>query len=268
MNVKFSKYQGTGNDFILIDNREYRLDVHQAGLYERWCNRHFGIGADGLIFIQSSTDADFEMLYFNSDGKPSSFCGNGGRCAVRFAHSLGLGGREKLFLAADGLHRAALEADGTVSLGMKDVNKLDVSVRGQGIFLNTGSPHFVLFQGNPEPIAVDKEGAHWRYHPDFAPAGTNVNFAHSPSEHCISLRTYERGVEAETLSCGTGMVASVLAWQIHRQSALSEWKEWKVLTPGGTAYVGFSLQEEGFRQITLRGPALKVFEGEIQTDQR
>ena len=204
------------------------------------------------------------MLYFNSDGKPSSFCGNGGRCAVRFAHSLGLGGREKLFAAADGLHRAALEPDGTVSLGMKDINREDISILHQGIYLNTGSPHLVLFQGSPDQIPLEKEGPHWRYHPDFAPGGTNVSFADSVSDFCISVRTYERGVESETLSCGTGMVASVLALQIKRQTAVSDWKEWKVLTPGGTAYVGFSLREEGFRQVTLRGPAVQVFEGEIQ----
>lgn len=259
MKVKFDKYQGTGNDFILIDNREKVYDKITAGQVKKMCDRHFGIGADGLMLLNSKQDFDFEMVYFNADGKVGSMCGNGGRCIVQYASFLGIKKNEYLFSATDGVHTAKIDLDKKISLKMNDVNNVEFLL--DHYILNTGSPHYVKFVADVEAIDVVGEGRKIRYSKPFAEKGINVNFVQTLTEDRIYVRTYERGVEDETLSCGTGVTASALM-AAHNDNGFNRVE---VKTKGGDLSVEFEkISETEFKNILLGGPATFVFAGETE----
>lgn len=257
MNVKFYKYQGTGNDFVIIDNRAmaYCFTTAQIAFL---CNRRFGIGADGLMLLQSKSGVDFEMIYYNSDGNESTMCGNGGRAMIRFANDLKITGESCHFDAIDGIHLGKLNNDNTISLKMTAVH--EIKQENVAYILDTGSPHYVVFRENIAAINVKEAGAAIRYSPPFSQHGINVNFAEITAENKLAVRTYERGVEDETLSCGTGTVAAVLAFAEKNQIKATEVN---VNVPGGKLSVSFEKTIDGYKNIWLTGPAEKVFEGEI-----
>ncbi|MCO6486893.1 MAG: diaminopimelate epimerase [Phaeodactylibacter sp.] len=257
--ILFSKYQGTGNDFILVDQRERRyLKVSDREAIARLCHRRFGIGADGLILLQGHADYNFEMIYFNADGGQGSMCGNGGRCIVAFAGSLGAIGEQCRFLAVDGPHEARIRPNGWVELKMNDV--VDVEKGAGFYFLDTGSPHYVEFVGNLEQVDVCRRGREIRYSERFKKEGTNVNFV-EPAHGGIAVATYERGVEDETLSCGTGVTASAIAYFLARPDRGPQLVP--IHTKGGMLEVRFTPSSHGFTDIWLCGPAVRVFEGRV-----
>jgi diaminopimelate epimerase len=258
MKISFSKYHGAGNDFILIDNRKeiLVLDADQiAGL----CDRHFGIGADGLILLQESNNYDFSMRYFNSDGNEASLCGNGGRCIVSFARHLGIIEKETAFWAVDGKHEAIVKSSNDnvdiIDLKMNDVNEWELS--GNDYIFDTGSPHFVRIINNVDDIDMIAVGRQIRYSDRFKDEGINVNFI-SLKNGLIKIRTYERGVENETLACGTGAVASALAASFYQIKSPV-----KVKAKGGELEVSFNFYKNKFTDIRLEGPVAFVFNGEI-----
>jgi diaminopimelate epimerase len=255
--IIFNKYQGAGNDFIIIDNRKDIFNPADSDLIHRLCDRRFGIGADGLILICGSSDHDFEMKYFNSDGFLGSMCGNGGRCSADFAIKTGIAGKKLSFNAADGLHRALAE-DGIIRLQMNDPKEPHL-VNGN-YFINTGSPHYVIFRKNINDIDVNSEGKKYRWADDFAPGGTNVNFVEI-EKNGIYVRTFERGVEEETLSCGTGVTASAIASVL---SGHFDTNTVNVKTKGGDLSVSFKIEGKSISDIWLSGPATFVFAGEIE----
>lgn len=259
MNLHFFKYQGTGNDFIMIDNRgKSQLQESSPELIRHLCDRHFGIGADGLILLEEHPSGGYEMVYFNSDGNRSTMCGNGGRCFVAFARQLNLitAGDHFHFMAADGPHEAYFRPDGWVSLLMADVSAIE---SGEDYyFMNTGSPHYVKFVENIDQIDVVKEGRAIRYNDRFKEQGTNVNFAQVIGD-ILHVVTYERGVEDETLSCGTGVTAAALAWYF-RDGILPPAR---IFTKGGELEVMFNFMRDYIVDITLSGPATFVFQGHI-----
>ena len=263
MTVKFYKYQGTGNDFVMIDNRQYGINKDRTALVQKLCDRKFGIGADGLILLNEKLSFDFEMVYFNSDGNESSMCGNGGRCLIKFAHHLGLIQSKCKFLAIDGEHEGEILSNGNVSLKMKDVPSIE-NYNGDFI-LNTGSPHYVKFVNDVKALHVFKEGKKIRNSERFIKEGINVNFAEQKNEGEIFVRTYERGVEDETLSCGTGVVASALAClPVGTAFGGTKLNAVKIETPGGKLEVKFEAEGTGFKNIYLIGPAERVFEGRME----
>lgn len=256
MEISFYKYQGTGNDFVMIDDRSNVFPDKDLPLIHKLCNRKFGIGSDGLILIRNKEGFDFEMVYFNADGS-QSMCGNGARCAVAFARFLGIIEGKTNFFAIDGMHEAEILGDSVV-LGMSPVSNLD-SV-GQDFFVDTGSPHHVRFVDNVSEYPVYQEGAKIRYSDSYSLRGTNVNFVTPLNNGDIQVRTYERGVEDETLSCGTGVTACALVYG-HQ----NELNEVKIKTLGGNLRVRFTENPDGsFHNIRLIGPAEQVFEGRIE----
>jgi len=265
MIIRFSKYHGTGNDFILIDNRSHLFRNYNESfdLIERLCHRRFGIGGDGLILINSSSDTDFEMVYFNSNGKEGTMCGNGGRCSVAFANSLGLVKDKTVFKAIDGNHEAFIigkEHDITnVKLKMQDVNAIQ---KNEGYFVvDTGSPHYIRFEKNVAEMNILQSGRDIRYSEAFAEKGINVNFAEAFEDH-IYMRTYERGVEDETLSCGTGATATAIAACL--SGYLNDRNICNIKTLGGNLTVHFNHpNDSSFTDIWLEGPATCVYKGEI-----
>jgi len=257
--MKFHKYQGTGNDFIMIDNRLGFFPKESVALVEKLCDRRFGIGADGLILLENDADTDFRMVYYNSDGNQSSMCGNGGRCLVAFAKSLGIINDKTTFIATDGLHHATILENGSVSLQMKDVQ--EVKIEAVYIFLNTGSPHHVTLVNDIQNLDVKKEGAAIRYSDLYGKAGSNVNFVSQLSENNFRLRTYERGVEDETLSCGTGATATAIAMNAIGKTNSNEIA---IDVEGGKLKVSFEKTNTGYENVLLEGPATFVFEGEIE----
>lgn len=258
MQLSFYKYQGTGNDFILIDNRTNEISLTTEQIHFL-CDRRFGIGADGLMFLELEPGSDFKMVYYNSDGNPSSMCGNGGRCITAFAKHLGVIKNAATFLAIDGIHEATIDADEIVSLKMQDVKNVEVG--DDYFYLNTGSPHFVKFINNVETFDVKNMGALIRYNDRFKEEGTNVNFIERLGDN-LFVRTYERGVEDETFSCGTGVTAAALVAAI---KGVSNGKNnCFIKTLGGNLEVKFErVLEQNFYNIWLIGPAVKVFKGEI-----
>jgi diaminopimelate epimerase len=257
MSIHFLKYQGAGNDFVIIDNRNMTFEADNISLVAAICDRRFGVGADGLMLLQNHPGYDFEMRYFNSDGREASMCGNGGRCIVAFAHSLGIISSAARFMAVDGEHEAVLEADGDVNLRMSDVT--DIEVSGDEYYLNTGSPHFVRFVDTLEGLDVRVEGRAVRYNDRFRAVGTNVNFVRMEN-NSLTVYTYERGVEDETLACGTGITASSLSAAL--KSGMQK-GTFPVKAKGGNLSVSFERKENGFTNIWLKGPATCVFKGEI-----
>jgi diaminopimelate epimerase len=258
MTVNFHKYQGTGNDFILIDNRTLGL-IPERETIKKLCDRRFGIGADGLIYLENESGYDFKMVYFNSDGNESSMCGNGGRCLIQFAHELGVIASRCKFLAIDGDHEGEIMPNGIVSLKMKDVESIE-NYNGD-LVLNTGSPHYVQFVNGVQQLKIVEEAQKIRYSERFAKEGINVNFVEKKSSNEIFVRTYERGVEGETLSCGTGVVASSLAFASKSGMLMNEVH---IETPGGNLTVIFESPGRNYSNIFLVGPAEKVFEGILE----
>jgi diaminopimelate epimerase len=256
--MHFYKYQGTGNDFIILDNRNWSYTALTTDRVKFLCDRRFGIGADGLMLLNPHTGYDFEMKYYNADGRESSMCGNGGRCLVKFANDMGIKKSEYSFIAVDGPHLAEIDDDGVVSLKMKDVKDID-DFHGD-FLLDTGSPHYVTMVTDVMELDVVNKGMDIRYSSDFTKEGINVNFVEQKRPDEIIVRTYERGVEDETLSCGTGVTASALAnW--HNEVG---YNYVKVITKGGKLTVRFDRNMDGgFENIWLCGPAVKVFEGDI-----
>lgn len=260
MGFDFYKYQGTGNDFVMIDNRSAAVDRADSELFKRMCDRRFGIGADGVILIQTHAMHAFEMVYLNADGREGSMCGNGGRCAVRFAEQLHMLPKDEVvFLAVDGLHKAYVEKH-QISLQMIDTG-LPISTGEEGWFLNTGSPHHCVFVGDLDVFPVEEEGKRLRWDARYAPGGTNVNFIQKVGAERLRVRTYERGVEAETYSCGTGVTAAALL--LGYLEGTNQTRTVAIQTMGGELSVRFENSPTGFTNIFLMGPAEKVFEGKF-----
>ena len=261
--VPFIKYHGAGNDFIMVDDRDDRWN---ALISKEWvahvCHRRFGIGADGLIVLQQGNDgADFFMKYYNSDGRTSTFCGNGGRCIVAFAAGLGINKKTFRFLGTDGWHEAAMNVDGIVSLSMMDVNEVK-TLNEKTFTLNTGSPHYVEFVEDLETLDVKSKGRQIRNSEAFIKEGINVNFVRTMSPTLMHIRTYERGVEDETMACGTGVVAAAIANAIYHDDYSGSCT---VKAMGGELQVTFKRTGiNQFEEVRLIGPAVEVFRGEIE----
>ncbi len=257
--MHFYKYQGAGNDFVMIDDRLLTFPAQDHTYISQLCDRRFGIGADGLILIQPDTEVDFRMVYFNANGREGSMCGNGGRCAVKFAQQLGIITDYTQFLAVDGLHEAYIEEAGkTIRLKMQNVQGMEQTP--EYAFLDTGSPHTVTVIEDLERFDVTEAGKAIRYSPRFTEKGTNVNFVQKTSENALFVRTYERGVEAETYACGTGATACALFASIQMQMP----SPIQVQVLGGKLQVSFErVGKDSFEEIYLAGPAEMVFEGNL-----
>lgn len=258
MKFTFYKYQGTGNDFVMIDNRLLTFPKNDTKLIERLCDRRFGIGADGLILLENDESTDFKMVYYNSDGNESSMCGNGGRCLVAFAKQLNVITDNATFIAVDGLHHATIDENDIVSLQMKDVD--EVQQHENHIFLNTGSPHHVQLVEDLHIFDVRNEGSKIRYSNLYGQTGSNVNFVTQTDENKFWLRTYERGVEDETLSCGTGATAVAIAMKYIGKTDSSVIQ---LRVEGGELEVSFTEKNGFFTQVFLKGSAKFVYEGQI-----
>lgn len=256
--LKFYKYQGTGNDFVMIDDRENLFPDKNYEMVASLCDRKFGVGADGLILIRDHETYDFEMIYYNSDGKPASLCGNGSRCAVAFAHYLGAIEEKATFMTVEGPLESYIMY-GLVHIKMPDVTL--VEHRNEDFFIDTGSPHYIKFiDSGIEDLRVYDEGRAIRYNDEFSREGTNVNFVMPIKDHELYVRTYERGVEDETLSCGTGVTAAAIAYSLkHSLSTV------KIKTLGGDLQISFrKVDENHFVDVYLIGPAKQVFSGKIE----
>lgn len=265
MTQRFWKYEGAGNDFVLIDGRSGNFNPDRETV-ARLCDRHFGVGADGLMILEDDSEGgEFRMRYFNADGGESTMCGNGGRCIALFALHLGICGEFKRFNSIDGFHEVRLTPRGEdaawVELGM--INVEGVVRNGKMFFLNTGSPHLVVFVDDVDAVDVFREGGRLRHDERFASGGgTNVNFVDIKGNGEIRVRTFERGVEDETLACGTGVTAASIATRLYAQPQTDRFR---ITARGGELGVTFSdAGGEKFRNVVLSGPARRVFEGEIE----
>lgn len=258
MNIKFSKYQGAGNDFVLIDHRSSELKNIDNKLVAQLCDRRFGIGADGLMFLKSHSDYDFEMIYYNADGNVGSMCGNGGRCIVAFAKHLSIIDNETNFLAVDGPHYAKITAEGNwVELQMIDVEVIKKDE--EAFVLNTGSPHYVKEVTDLASLDVFNVGKAIRNNETYKTNGINVNFVENKGDH-LFVRTFERGVEDETYACGTGVTAVAMAMAQQKQPG---YIETPVEVLGGKLQINFDYDGAKFTNVFLCGPAEKVFEGSL-----
>lgn len=257
MSETFYKYQGTGNDFVMIDNRQQTFNKNDTKGIAHLCDRRFGIGADGLILLENHDSVDFKMVYYNADGNESSMCGNGGRCLVAFANQLGVIKETAHFEAIDGYHHARI-SEGLVKLQMVDVHNIEK--HDNHVFLNTGSPHHVQFEDAIETFDIETKGAAIRYGAPYHKVGSNVNFVKKMADNAFRVRTYERGVEGETLSCGTGVTAVALGMHY-----LGETKQNQVTvkTQGGQLQVFFDVDAGAYKNIWLIGPATYVFKGKL-----
>ena len=265
MQIEFYKYQGTGNDFVMIDNRSGFFPKENVQLIAHLCDRRFGIGGDGLILLEHNSmasdiamPADFRMVYYNSDGNEGSMCGNGGRCTVAFAKKLNIIEDNCMFMAADGWHLATIAENGLVSLKMIEVS--EVTIKDDYVFLNTGSPHHVQMVEGLENYNIKENGAKIRYGDLYGAAGSNINFVNQIDSNTFSLRTYERGVEDETLSCGTGATATAIAMNATGKTNATSIH---LNVEGGKLEVKFDKNEGKFTNVFLIGPAEFVFKGEI-----
>lgn len=252
--IQFYKYQGTGNDFIIINDLDGHLSTEDI---INLCDRKYGIGADGIIFMSKTKDIDFKMMYFNADGS-ESFCGNGSRCAVKHAQYLGWISGQCIFTSNDGDHAAEIEEE-TVKLKMHDVDF--IVVEDMGYILNTGSPHYIAYTEGINELDLIKAAHEIRYSERFKDVGINVNYL-EPKNGILHIRTYERGVEDETLSCGTGVTAAAIAHYLEQNSTQKNFKQ-KLQTKGGSLYVSFEKKKDRFQNIVLSGPANLVFHGSI-----
>ena len=256
MEIQFSKYQGTGNDFVIIDNRDGSIALSNAQI-AFLCDRRFGVGSDGLIMLGTAIGYDFSMSYYNADGTEGSMCGNGARCLVQFAHDHGIVKEKYFFIAIDGPHEATIEKNGWIHLKMSDVNAVEV---GDHFFVtNTGSPHYVQLINGVEKFDVFTAGKAIRYNERFKAEGVNVNFIEFHNDH-LFVRTYERGVENETYSCGTGITASAITTHLNK---LGEHRV-SIKTIGGALAVSFNNLGGGhFNHIWLQGPGTFVYSASI-----
>ena len=259
MELTFYKYQGTGNDFVMIDNRSQFFPKENTQLIEKLCDRRFGVGADGLILLENHADFNFKMVYYNSDGNESSMCGNGGRCLVAFAKQMGVVKNKAEFEAVDGYHFATIDAEGIVALQMKDVDA--IKNESNYTFLNTGSPHHVQLVNDLKNLDVKVEGAKIRYSDLYGNVGSNVNFVNQLANDIFAVRTYERGVEDETLSCGTGVTAVAIAMH---QLGKTKNSIIDLNVEGGKLKVQFDEDNGNYTNVFLIGPATFVFEGKIE----
>jgi len=253
--IKFYKYQGAGNDFVLIDNRDLHFEANNSDLIQKLCDRRFGIGADGLMLLQNINNYDFQMLYYNADGKEGTMCGNGGRCIVAFARDLNIIKEHTAFMAVDGEHTASIIGD-QVHLGMIDVTQYQKD--GQAFVLNTGSPHYVIFKENLKDLPVYQEGKAIRNNETYKQDGINVNFIEKEGNGYF-VRTFERGVEDETYACGTGAVASAISVALQSDHDGDFTIPIRVL--GGQLEISFTKENETFKNVLLKGPANLVFQG-------
>jgi diaminopimelate epimerase len=274
MTIPYYKYQGTGNDFILLDQRSKTyLEKTDTDIINRLCDRRFGIGADGVMFLENKEDYDFEMVYFNADGSESSMCGNGGRCLTAFAHSLGVFKGKCRFWAIDGEHEAIVKkAPKNPHLGkslwveLKMIDVKNIEVGNDYVLMNTGSPHYVVFVEDLTDIDIYENGRAIRYSERFAKEGVNVNFVeilpNKSAKKGIEVATYERGVEDETFSCGTGVTAAAIAFHLKNGASTQV----PITTKGGQLEVKFHKNTEGgvFENVWLCGPATQVFKGSIK----
>jgi diaminopimelate epimerase len=270
MKILFNKYEGAGNDFIIVKNSPELIDHSDNQLIRNLCDRRFGIGADGLMLVEEYEGYDFRMFYYNSDGSAGEMCGNGARCASHFAMSHMTGFHDLTFMAGDGLHTARPDGPGRTEISIRDVS--EIRETPDGVLVNTGVPHLVVFTEDCDTTDVVKTGQNLRQSPAYAPAGVNVNFA-SVARGRLHVRTYERGVEDETLACGTGITASAIAaartGKIVTSSSVSENGKivtctTEVVARGGILSVRFTLTDKGATDIFLAGPATFVFSGEIE----
>ena len=258
MKIKFQKYQGTGNDFIIIDNSDLSFPSENYSLIKRLCDRKYGIGSDGLILINPSKSSDFSMRYYNSDGNLGSMCGNGARCSVKFAQNLNLINDSTVFNAYDGKHDASIFED-TITISMKPVS--NIKSFKNDLFLDTGSPHYVKIVKDLKKIDVTQKGREIRNNSVFKKEGVNVNFVEIISDSKFNVRTYERGVENETLSCGTGVTAVAIAMYELKKTYL---KKVEIITKGGDLEVEFNKNSKCYNSIKLTGTVNMVYKGEIQ----
>ena len=257
--ITFYKYHGAGNDFIMFDYRGKDISVFNILKVQQLCDRRFGIGADGLILLTDSKTVDFKMIYFNSDGREGTMCGNGGRCITAFAKKLGIIDSETIFEGIDGLHEAKVLPDSLYAVKMIDVK--DVQSMDDGDYLNTGSDHFVIIRNSVKSIDVFNEGRDYRNQERFGKTGTNVNFVELLGDSEFKIRTFERGVEDETLACGTGSVAAAISTFLRQKTDKTSFLAHAV---GGDLNIHFDYSEDsGFTNIWLKGPAEFVFEGKI-----
>ncbi|AFJ90687.1 diaminopimelate epimerase [Blattabacterium sp. (Blaberus giganteus)] len=263
MELNFYKYQGTGNDFIIIDSRQKQDKIGNSFLFKKLCDRHFGVGADGIILIQNDDENDeshFYMKYCNSDGKESTMCGNGGRCAISFAANR-LGINKIHFRAVDGYHDGFI-IDNLVSINMLNIDKKTIEIHPKYVFINTGSPHHVQFVENIKEKNVYKEGKKIRFQKDYCEKGVNVNFVKILENNMLQVRTYERGVEDETLSCGTGVVASVIA-ACETNKIKNHVEKILVQTLGGKLWVSLTKTKNEYQNVYLTGNVKFIFKGYI-----
>jgi diaminopimelate epimerase len=260
MKIGFEKHHGAGNDFIMIDARALDENLFSTKIVKRLCDRHFGIGADGLILLQNDDKSDFRMKYFNADGKEGTMCGNGGRCISFFASRIGIIGDKANFMGIDGEHTAILNKDGSISLKMSDVDY--IKKLNDGFLAETGSRHFVKFVDKVNKINVQETGRSLRHEARFGKKGTNVNFVQLTDSNHLLIRTFERGVEAETLACGTGTVAAAISSYIEFPTDKTSYH---LTAPGGELSVNFQEKDkEFFSDIWLTGPVKYVFSGELE----
>ena len=260
MNFQFEKYHGSGNDFIIVDDREESFPDQDHHLIQNLCDRHFGIGADGFILLRNTEVSDFKMLYFNADGHPSSLCGNGSRCVFAFAKKYQIVGDEGTFETFDGIYKGSITPDYQICIEMGDV--LEIKKIGADVFMNTGSPHHITFVDELSSIDVKEQGAAIRYGAPYFDAGSNANFVQKLNESELNIRTYERGVEDETLACGTGAVAAAIAVHFLELTTLDLIN---INALGGRLQVSFTPDSGQYKNIQLTGPAVFVFKGNLIT---
>lgn len=261
MKLIFHKYQGTGNDFVMIDNRKNDFPKENIKLIEHLCDRRFGIGGDGLILLENDSQTNFKMVYYNSDGNQSTMCGNGGRCLVAFAKSLNVIKNQATFNAIDGLHNATIDQNGIVSLQMQDVS--EIKIETDYIYLNTGSPHHVTMVENLPLYNVKENGSRIRNSDLYGKVGSNINFATQITDNEFKIRTFERGVEDETLSCGTGATATAIAMHATNKTKSNSIK---INVEGGNLEISFDFIDNKYINVFLKGKAKFVFAGEIKIE--
>jgi diaminopimelate epimerase len=255
--LTFYKYEGAGNDFVLFDDRKNGFPDKRTDIIKSICDRRFGVGADGLMLLRNLAGYDYSMIYYNSDGNESSMCGNGGRCMAAFARKLGIVTDKARFKAIDGMHEAVIITDDHIRLQMTNIHEIETGP--DYFYLNTGSPHYVKFLPDINKLDVFGEGKKIRYSSRFKAQGTNVDFVQENKDH-IFVRTYERGVENETLACGTGVVASVICAGIRKGVNNSHYSS-SVRVMGGRLSVSFYRKDDQITDIWLEGPATFVFQG-------
>lgn len=259
MIFSFVKYQGTGNDFVIVDNRDSSFPIEDHHLIAQLCHRNYGIGADGFIAIESDTTSDFFMRYFNANGHEGSLCGNGSRCAVHYAKTLDLTKKEVVFRAADGLHQAQFIGE-EVALSLHAVSNWEIIE--DKLFIDTGSPHHIAFVDEVATVDVANLGAALAHGPPYYADGTNVNFVTVTANDSLHVRTFERGVEAETLSCGTGVTAAAIGAHISKRVTA---EKISIQTNGGELTVSFTAISNRYEEVVLQGPATPVFKGQWET---